>query len=111
MEIIEEALGNVYMVQLMGRLDASCASELKDKVLSMIDENKRNILIDLGGVDFIDSSGLGILVTCLRSVTKVGGLLKITSLQENPKNLFQTTRLDRVFEIFDDRNEAIKEFS
>ena len=111
MDIIEEAVGNVYIVKLMGRLDASCASELKDKVLSMIDEKKNNILIDLGGIDFIDSSGLGMLVTCLRSVTKAGGLLKITSLQENPKNLFQTTRLDRVFDIFDDRDEAIKEFS
>ena len=111
MEIIEEAVGNVYIVQLMGRLDASCASDLKDKVLSMIDENKQNILIDLGGIDFIDSSGLGMLVTCLRSVTKAGGTFKITSLQENPKNLFHTTRLDRVFNIYDDRDTAIKEFS
>ena len=111
MEIIEEAVGNVYIVQLLGRLDASCASELKNKVLSMIDENKHNVLIDLEGIDFIDSSGLGMLVTCLRSVTKAGGLFKITSLQKSPKSLFQTTRLDRVFDIYDDRNEAIKEFS
>jgi anti-sigma B factor antagonist len=77
----------------------------------MIDEKKNNILIDLGGIDFIDSSGLGMLVTALRSVTKAGGTLKITSLQENPKNLFETTRLDRVFDIYDDRDVAIKAFS
>ena len=111
MDIIEEAVGNVCVVKLIGRLDASCSSELKDKVTAMLDENKNNILIDLGGIDFIDSSGLGMLVTCLRSVTKAGGVFKITSLQENPKNLFQTTRLDRVFDTYDDRHEAIKEFS
>ena len=110
MDVVEEVVGNVYIIKLIGRLDASCASDLKAKVLAMISERKNNILVDLGEIDFIDSSGLGILVTCMRSVTKAGGVFKITSLQENPKNLFETTRLDRVFDIYDDRNEAVNEF-
>lgn len=111
MDIIEKAMGNVCIVKLIGRLDASCSSELKDKVTAMLDENKKNILIDLGGIDFIDSSGLGMLVNCMGSVTKTGGLFKISSLKEHPKSLLQMTRLDRVFDIFDDRDEAIKAFS
>ena len=109
MEIIEETVKDVSIIQLVGRLDASCASELKAYVLSMISDNKINILVDLSQVDFIDSSGLGMLVACLRSVTKAEGTFKITSLQENPKNLFETTRLDRVFTVFDNREEALNE--
>ena len=110
MEIIDEQIDNVMILTIRGRLDASNSSELKTKISSLIDEDKKSILVDMSGVDFVDSSGLGSLVTCLRSVAQAEGKLKITSLQHNPKNLFETTRLDRVFEIFDDRKSALKTF-
>ena len=110
MDIVEEKIDAVYVLKLMGRLDASCASELKDAVLAMIDADKLKILIDMAAVDFVDSSGLGTLVTCLRSVSKAGGVFKIASLNKNPKNLFETTRLDRVFELYDDRKAALNSF-
>jgi anti-sigma B factor antagonist len=110
MEIKEEKIDNVYLLKLMGRLDASCASQLKDAVLAMIDAGKLKVLIDMAAVDFVDSSGLGTLVTCLRSVSKAGGTFKITSLNENPKSLFESTRLDRVFELYDSRNAALSSF-
>jgi anti-sigma B factor antagonist len=110
MEIIDEQIDSVMILTIKGRLDASNSTELKTKISSLIDENKKSILVDMSGVDFVDSSGLGSLVTCLRSVAQAEGKLKITSLQHNPKNLFETTRLDRVFEIFDDRKSALKTF-
>ena len=110
MEITEAKINDIHLLELSGRIDASCSGQLKSAVSTMIDAQKKKILIDLKAVDFIDSSGLGMLVACLRSVTKSGGALKITSLQENPKKLFEVTRLDRVFEIFDDRDSAIKSF-
>jgi anti-sigma B factor antagonist len=110
MEISEERINDIYLLVLGGRIDATCSGLLKNTVSAMIDEQKIKILIDLSAVDFIDSSGLGMLVTCLRSATKAGGALKITSLQDSPKNLFETTRLDRVFEIFEDRDTAVKSF-
>jgi anti-sigma B factor antagonist len=76
----------------------------------MIDADKLKVLIDMAAVDFVDSSGLGTLVTCLRSVSKAGGTFKITSLNENPKSLFESTRLDRVFELYDSRNAALSSF-
>jgi anti-sigma B factor antagonist len=110
MEITEARIRDIYLLELSGRVDASCSGQLKDTVTAMIDAQKKKILIDLSAVNFIDSSGLGMLVACLRSATKTGGALKITSLQESPKKLFEVTRLDRVFEIFDDRDSAIKSF-
>jgi anti-sigma B factor antagonist len=110
MEITEARINDISLLELSGRLDATCSGQLKDAVSAMIDAQKMKILIDLSAVNFIDSSGLGILVGCMRSATKAGGKLKITSLQENPQKLFEVTRLDRVFEIFDNRDSAIKSF-
>jgi anti-sigma B factor antagonist len=110
MEIISEPIGNVMVLNIEGRLDASNSSELKTKISSLVDENHKSILIDMSGVDFVDSSGLGSLVTCLRLVAQAEGKFKIACLQANPKNLFETTRLNRVFELFDDRNSALKTF-
>jgi anti-anti-sigma factor len=110
MEMTEARINDIYLLELSGRLDATCSGRLKDTVSTMIDEQKKKILMDLSAVHFIDSSGLGMLVACLRSATKAGGTFKITSLQKGPKKLFEVTRLDRVFEIFDDRDAAIKSF-
>ena len=110
MEITEARINDIYLLELSGQLDVTCSGQLKDTVSAMINAQKKNILIDLSAVDFIDSSGLGIMVACLRSATSANGTLKITSLQESPKKLFEVTRLDRVFEIFDNRDSAIKSF-
>ncbi len=110
MELVQEKIDDVSILNLNGRLDATRVSELKETVQAMIDAGGLKILIDMTNVDFVDSSGLGTLVTCLRSVTKAGGVFKITSLQENPKKLFETTRLDRVFDMHDDRDAAIKSY-
>ena len=110
MEILQEIVDDVSILNLSGRLDATCVSELKKAVQTAIDAGGLKILIDMANVDFVDSSGLGTLVTCMRSVSKSGGVFKITSLQENPRTLFETTRLDRVFDMHDDRNAAISSF-
>ena len=110
MEIIEEKVDEVHVLKLSGHLDATCVSQLKAAVQALIEADNIKILIDTADVNFVDSSGLGTLVTSLRSVTKAGGVFKITSLQENPKSLFETTRLDRVFDMHDDRDAAIASF-
>ena len=110
MEISEEKTDDVYILKLSGRLDAACTSELKHAAFTMIEADKMKILVDMAEVDFIDSSGLGTLVTCLRSVSKAGGVLKIAALRENPRLLFEGTRLDRVFELYDDLDTALNSF-
>lgn len=110
MEILEEKINGVEVLNLTGRLDASSAKDFKEKVGSLAKEKRVNLVIDMGAIDFIDSSGLGSLVASLRSVNKLGGDIKIASLQDPVRSIFEITRLHRIFEIFDDSFIAAKSF-
>lgn len=110
MEIRQETIDTVEVLSLEGRLDASSAREIKEKVGSLSQENRVNLVIDMGGVDFIDSSGLGSLVSSLRTVNKLGGDIKISALQDQVRSVFELTRLHRIFGIYDDSRAAVMSF-
>lgn len=110
MKTEESMVDNVFILKLYDTIDANCSKELLDIVKSMINENKLNLLIDLGNVESVDSSGLGILISCLKSVTNAGGLLKISHLHNSTKNTFYLTRLDRIFEIYESNETALQSF-
>lgn len=110
MEIRHETIHNVDVLSLKGRLDASSARDFKEKVGSLSRENRVKLVIDMDGVDFIDSSGLGSLVSSLRTVNKQGGDIRISSLQEQVKSVFELTRLHRIFGIYDGPTAAARSF-
>lgn len=110
MEILEGRIDSIDVLKLKGRLDASSAKDIKEKVSALAKEKRVNLVIDIGAIDFIDSSGLGSLVASLRSVNKLGGDIKIASLQDPVRAIFELTRLHRIFEIFDDSTAAAKSF-
>lgn len=110
MEIVDEKMDGVNVLRLEGRLDASSAKNLKEKVGALAREKRLNLVIDMAAIDFIDSSGLGSLVSSLRSVNKLGGDIKIASLQDQVRAIFELTRLHRIFQIFNEREDAIKSF-
>ena len=110
MEILEEKINDIEVLKLEGRLDASSARDIKEKVDSLARENRVKLVIDMGGVDFIDSSGLGSLVSSLRSVNKLGGDIKVATLQDQVRAIFELTRLHRIFGIYDDSNAAAMSF-
>ena len=110
MEIGEEKINDVEVLKIEGRLDASSAKDIKEKVDLLTKENRVKLVIDMGGVDFIDSSGLGSLVASLRSVNKLGGDIKISALQDQVRAIFELTRLHRIFGIYDDSNAAAESF-
>lgn len=82
------------------RLDAHNANDLKVALLGLFDEGKKNLLVDLQEVRFIDSSGLGALVSGFKNAITHQGSLKLSSLQPQVKSMFELTRLHRVFDIF-----------
>ncbi len=110
MEIIEQTKGDVDILTIKGRLDAVSKNLIKENINSLVKNNRSSIVLDMGFVDFIDSSGLGSLVSCLRLVNKLGGDIKISSLQEQVRGIFELTRLHRVFQIFDDTDTAADSF-
>lgn len=93
------------------RLDAHNSGELKAQMLKLFEEGKNSLVIDLQAVRFVDSSGLGALVSGFKNASSRNGNLKLSGLQLQVKSMFELTRLHRVFEIFTDVDEALDSFS
>ncbi len=111
MEIIEERVDDVDLLTFKGRLDTNSAKDVKEKINILTKENRIKIVMDMADVNFMDSSGLGSLVASLRSVNKLGGDIKIASLQDPIRVIFELTKLHRVFEIFDDKGSAVDTYT
>jgi anti-sigma B factor antagonist len=92
------------------RLDAHNSGDLKTELASLFEAKEKNILVDLKDVRFIDSSGLGALVSGFKNAISHQGSLKLSSLQPQVKSMFELTRLHRVFEIFGSTDEALDSY-
>ncbi len=92
------------------RLDAHNSGELKAEMQKLFEEGHKNILVDLKDVRFIDSSGLGALVSGFKNAISHQGNLKLSSLQPQVKSMFELTRLHRVFEIYASSSEALDNY-
>ena len=110
MELLISKMNNISILKPKGRLDASTASEIQEKVKVLSKDKQINFVIDMEEVNFIDSFGLGCLVASIRSVKKMGGEIKISSLQNQVRTIFELTRLHQLFEIFDNSDIAVKSF-
>jgi anti-sigma B factor antagonist len=110
MEITERRIEDMDVLVLNGRLDAASAKELKNRVNHLVLENRVKLIVDMENVGFIDSSGLGSLVSSLRAVNEREGDVKVVGLQKQVRSIFELTRLHRIFGIFDDVEAATKSF-
>ncbi|MGR9014396.1 MAG: STAS domain-containing protein [Gammaproteobacteria bacterium] len=88
------------------RIDAHNSGELKEAVLHLIEQGEVNIIVQLEQVRFIDSSGLGALLSGYKHAAAKSGRLAIANMQQQVLSMFELTRLNRVFEIYADLNEA-----
>ncbi|MEW6128488.1 MAG: STAS domain-containing protein [Acidobacteriota bacterium] len=110
MEPILERVGSVTVVFLpTDTLDASNVKEFKRDVGSVINERKK-VVFDLERVNFVDSSGLGAILSCLRQLNAQGGDLKLCSLGKPVRALFELVRMHRIFDIYNCKDEAIRAF-
>lgn len=101
----------VVLLDCVGRLlTGDPATALRDRITQILAEGKKNVILNLEHVDFIDSTGLGALVICYTSAKKAGGALKLLSLQDKGIELLVLTKLTSVFEIFTDEQHAVNSF-
>jgi anti-sigma B factor antagonist len=108
MEIEERKAGDVLVViPRERRIDASVSTGFKGRMVDWINQGNRRIVLDLSEVDFIDSSGLGAIVSSLKTLGNDGDLV-ICGIRETVMGLFKITRMNRVFQIFADQPEALK---
>jgi anti-sigma B factor antagonist len=111
MQIQEKKIGNILIVKPSEkRIDASMATDFKGKMIDRINAGNKRIVLDLAGVDFIDSSGLGAIVSSLKSIGDDGDLV-ISGINDTVMTLFRLTRMNRVFQIFSTEEEALKALS
>jgi len=90
---------NTWHISLSGEIDIYNAPELKDNMLKLIEENKGDILIDCADLKYIDSTGLGVLISALRRVKEYNGKITIKNLKPYIYRIFAITGLDKVFTI------------
>ena len=110
MESLIEKVDNVSIVRIKyDALDANNTEQFKKEISPIIDKNT-NIIFDMSDVNFIDSSGCGSLLSCLRRVNKQGGHLKLFGVQQQVQMVFELIRLHRIIEIFGSKKEAVKSF-
>ena len=102
--------GNVLVVDVEGDLDARVAADLKEGLNGKIDEGSSWLLINLTDVPYMDSAGLGVLVSGLKNTNRKSGDLRVYGLQPDVKNIFELTRLNKVFQIFDNEETALESF-
>jgi len=107
MEIKIEMDNDVVILKLIGDLVASTAEELKAQIAKLIEKRYRFILLDLGRVGFIDSSGLGACIAIKRDLAANVGFLTCTGLNDNVRKVFRMTRADQKIMIFDDKHDAV----
>lgn len=103
--------GDVTIVDLQGRIvlgEASAA--LRDLIMDLMSEGHTKMVLNMHGVDYIDSAGLGALVSSCASVRKAGGEIKLAQLNEKVDNLMEVTRLYTVFDIEDSEEKAVRSF-
>jgi anti-sigma B factor antagonist len=112
MQIDERQVGEVMILDLKGKITLGEGDEvLKDKINSLILQNKKRILLNLAEVPYIDSAGLGEIVRTYTTVSRQGGQLKLVNLTKRITDLLMITKLLTVFETFDAEPEALKSFS
>ena len=111
MNLRTDIRNNVVVIEVKEeRLDAHNSGDLKVEMQRLFAEGNKHILIDLKEVRFIDSSGLGALVSGFKNAISHQGSLKLASLQPQVKSMFELTRLHRVFEIFSSTAEALENY-
>ena len=104
-------LGDIRIIELSGKITIGAGDvKIRELISQAIEDNKNNIVFDLGGVTAIDSSGIGEMVACFATVTKRGGQLKLMHLSPKINDILQVTQLITVFDVFDDEREALGSF-
>ena len=112
MEIVERTVSDVTVLDLKGKMTLGEGDEmLKDKINSLLASGKKKLLLNLEGVPYIDSAGLGEVVRTYTTVSRQGGSLKLLNLTKRITDLLSITKLLTVFETYDNEADAVRSFS
>ncbi len=100
--------GDITLVDVEGQLIVGNRQELKQRVLEELEKGEQTFVIDFTKTGYIDSSGLGVLVSLSKKIREHEGELRLAGLNEDLRTLFELTKLDTLFVIADSRAEALQ---
>jgi len=107
MRVQTETIDGITVVTIPGEsLEAGNAKEFKNAVADIV-KSKTKVVFDLEQLQFVDSSGCGSILSCLRRITAAGGDLKLCSVQKPVRVLFELVRMHRIVDIYNTRDEAV----
>jgi anti-sigma B factor antagonist len=111
MRIKEKISGNVAIVTLKGKLMGEPETdELRDKINSLVNEGMLNVVLDMKGVNWISSLGLGTLIAVLTSIRTKNGDIRIANITDNVESLLAITKVAKVFKTFESVDRAVASF-
>lgn len=111
MKIKQEAIGNVYVIRLSGQLmGGPDADAVRETILSILNQGYKNLLVDLKDISWVNSTGLGILISSHITVSNNGGHLRLMRVSKRIDSIFMVTRLNTVFQVFDTEEEALASY-
>jgi anti-sigma B factor antagonist len=110
LDIRETEREGIAILHLKGRLTVGEASSIREKVTEVLAAGRKNVIFDLGQVDYIDSTGLGSMVICYTTIKKQGGALKLVNPNKRNIELLALTKLYTVFEVFTEVTDAVNSY-
>ena len=111
MEISERNDGKVTILNLTGKVTLGEGDVLlKDKLHSLLNQGRKDVLLNLAQVSYVDSAGLGAIVSAYTTMTREGGSLKLANVTKKLQDLLAITKLLTVFETFDSEDEALRSY-
>lgn len=110
MKINEEKSNDILICAIEGEIDITTSPQLRKAFDDFIKKNEKKILVEFLNVTYIDSSGLATLIEMSQRLKKIGGQIRFSGMNQKIKNIFEVTKLHKLFEIFEDKAAALKDF-
>ncbi|MCE9624683.1 MAG: STAS domain-containing protein [Deltaproteobacteria bacterium] len=110
MRVNAKEVGDICILEIEGEVDAEHSAQLKKAIVKARDEFAKHFILDLSRVSFIDSTGLGVLISLMRHLNENSGRLKLAGLQDEVRSIFEITRLYKVFDLVPSAEDALKDF-
>jgi anti-sigma B factor antagonist len=110
LKITEEKRNDAVICFIEGEININNAPELRKAFDGIISRSEKKVIVDFSAVSYIDSSGLATLIEMFQRLKKIGGRMRFANMDQKIKNVFEITKLHKLFEIFDTQESALKEF-
>ncbi|HKK33062.1 MAG TPA: STAS domain-containing protein [Desulfomicrobiaceae bacterium] len=107
MDIVQKKSKHIMILEVSGRLDTRTSTELENQVLQILEAGHQHLLMDFSNLDYINSTGLRILVMTFQQLSRTGGQLAVCGIKDYILEIFDISGYDQLFPLFADQNEAL----